>query len=196
MEAYGVAHTVGDEGLFAGAVHADGPAANLSAAPGAQGLVQSVLLVAEAAADVGLYYADIRPGAAQRLANYAADYVGYLGGGDHHYAAVFLVRIAAVVFNVAVLNHGSVIPAFHLDEVGVLNGLIIVALAHGGVFENVVGVCVVDERSAILHGLNGVQYKGQLFVFHLEGADGLHGGNFVLCDYGGDIVAIVANVLI
>ena len=196
MEAYCVAHTVGDEGLFAGAVHADGPAANLSAAPGAQGLIQSVLLVAEAAADVGLYYADIRPGAAQGLAHYAADYVGYLGGGNHHYAAVFLVGIAAVVFNVAVLNHGSVIPALYLDEAGFLNGFIVVALAHGGVLEYVVGVCVVDEGSALLHGLNGVQYKGKFLVFHLEGTDGLHGGNFVLCDYGGDIVAIVANVLI
>ena len=79
MEAYGMAYPVGYEGLLAGAVNADAAPAYLSAAPCAQGLVEGVLLVAEAAAYVGLYYPYIRPGAAQRLSHNAADYMGYLG---------------------------------------------------------------------------------------------------------------------
>ena len=54
MEAYGMAYPVGYEGLLAGAVNADAAPAYLSAAPCAKGLVEGVLLVAEAAAYIGL----------------------------------------------------------------------------------------------------------------------------------------------
>ena len=50
----GVADAVGDEGLLARAVEADAAASDLRAAPCAQRLIQAVLLVAEAAADIRL----------------------------------------------------------------------------------------------------------------------------------------------
>ena len=83
VEPDGVAHPVGDEGFLPGAVDADAAALDLGGAPGAQGLIQGVLLVAEAAADIGLYHPDIAPGAAQGLAHHPADDVGNLGGGHH-----------------------------------------------------------------------------------------------------------------
>ena len=65
VRADGVADAVGDEGFLTRAVELDKTAADLRAAPGAQRLIQRVLLVAEAAADVRLDDADIAPRTAQ-----------------------------------------------------------------------------------------------------------------------------------
>src|SRR5699024_7704324 len=112
----GVADAVGDEGLLAAAVQLHQPAAHLGAEPGAQGLVEGVLLVAEAAADVGLDDAHLAPGDSQRLADHAADDVGNLGGGGDDDAACLHLGKADVIFNVAVLNGGGVVPALYLDK--------------------------------------------------------------------------------
>lgn len=61
MEPDGVTDAVGDEGLLPGAVDPDAAAVDLRGAPGAQRLVQGVLLIAEAAADIGLDDLNIRP---------------------------------------------------------------------------------------------------------------------------------------
>ena len=71
------------EGLLPAHVQAHGPAAHLGGEPGVEGLVQHLLLVAEAAADVGLDHPDGAPADAQGLADHPADDVGDLGGGDH-----------------------------------------------------------------------------------------------------------------
>ena len=196
VEADSVAHAVGDERLLAGAVHADAAAAHLRAAPGAQRLIQGVLLVAEAAADVGLDDLNIRPGATQRLSHDPADDMGDLGGGHHHHAAVLLVGEAAVVLDVGVLHGGGVVPALHLDEPRLLDGGLIVALADVGVLEDVVGVSLVQLGRARLHGLLRVQHEGQLLVFHHQRADALHGGHLILGDDHGDIVAVVAHMAV
>src|SRR5699024_11385469 len=88
----------------------------LGAEPGAQGLVEGVVLVAEAAADVGLDDAHLAPGDSQRLADHAADDVGHLGGGGDDDAACLHLGKADVIFNVAVLNGGGVVPALYFDQ--------------------------------------------------------------------------------
>ena len=92
-----MADAVGHERLLPGAVDAHGAAAHLRGAVGAQRLVQRILLVAEAAADIGLDNMDIRPRTAQRLSHHAADDMGDLGGGHHHDPAVLLIGEAAVL---------------------------------------------------------------------------------------------------
>ena len=72
MRADGMADAVGDEGFLTRAVELDKTASDLRAAPGAQRLIQRVLLVAEAAADVWLDDADIAPRTAQGLSDDAA----------------------------------------------------------------------------------------------------------------------------
>ena len=196
MEAYGMAYPVGYEGLLAGAVNADAAPAYLSAAPCAQGLVEGVLLVAEAAAYVGLYYPYIRPGAAQRLSHNTADYMGYLGGSDHGKPAVLLVCKAAVVLYVAVLYGGRLIPALDLDKAGLLYSLGVVALLNGGVLEYVIRAAIVELWGAVLHGLLNVKHEGQLLVFHLQGADALIGGDLILGYNHGNVVAVVAHVAV
>ena len=194
VESDGVAHTVGDEGLLTGAVDPDAVAVDLRGAPSAQGLIQGVLLVAEAAADIGLHHPDIAPRAAQRLSHDTADDMGDLGGGHHRDAAVLLIGEAAVVFDVAVLHRGRLVPALHLDEARLLNGGLIVARLHIGVLEDVVGVCLVELGRAGLHGLLHIQHEGQFLVFHLQRPDALHGGHLVFCDDHRHVVAIVAHV--
>ena len=127
MDADGVADAVGDEGLFAGAVELDGAAVDLLTAPGTQRLIKGILLVAEAAADVRLDDADVRPRAAQRLPDDAADDVRDLRGAGQDEAAVFAVAEAAVIFDVAVLHGGRIVPALHLDQARLFDCLLIVA---------------------------------------------------------------------
>ena len=76
VEPDGVAHAVGDERLLSCAVDADAPAVDLRGAPGAKRLIERVLLVAEAAADIGLDDLNICPGSSQRLTDDPADDVG------------------------------------------------------------------------------------------------------------------------
>ena len=194
VEADGVAHTVGDEGLLTGAVHPDTAAVDLRGAPGAQGFIEGVLLVAEAAADIGLHHPDIAPRAAQRLSHHTADDMGDLGRGYHRDTAVLLVGEAAVVFDVAMLHRGRLIPALHLNEARLLNGGLIVARLHIGVLEDVVGVGLVEPGSVRLHGLLHIQHEGQLLVFHLQRPDALHGGHLVFCNDHRHVVAVVADV--
>ena len=194
VESDGVAHTVGDEGLLTGAVHPDAATVDLRGAPGAQGLIEGILLIAEAAADVGLHHPDIAPRATQRLSHHTADDMGDLCGGHHRDAAVLLIGEAAVVLDVAVLHRGRLVPALHLDEARLPNGSLIVALLHIGVLEDVVGVGLVELGSAGLHGLLHIQHEGQLLVFHLQRPDALHGGHLVFCNDHRHVVAVVADV--
>ena len=196
VEADGVADAVGDERLLTGAVHADATAAHLRGAPRAQRLVQGVLLVAEAAADVGLDDLHVRPGTAQGLPHDTADDVGDLGGRHHHDAPVLLVGKAAVVFDVAVLHGGGVVPALHLDESRLLNGGLVIALADVGVLQDIVGAVLVYLGGVGRHGLLRVQHEGQLLILHLQRTDALHGGDLVLRNDHGDIVAVVPHMAV
>ena len=190
----GVADPVGDEGLLPAAFQLHQASSDLRGAPGAQGLVQRVLLVAKSAADVRLDDPDLAPGKAQGLAHHPADDMGNLGGADHHHPARLLVGETAVVFNVAVLNGGGVVPALHPDEAGLLPGGFIIPPADVGVGQDVVLGPLLNLRRAVLHGLLHVQNEGQLLILHLQSPDRLGGGHLVLGDDHRHLVAVVADV--
>ena len=59
--------------------------------------------------------------------------MGNLRRGNDGNSAVFAVGKAAVVFNVAVLHHRRFIPALDLDEAGLFDSLVVIALGHGRV---------------------------------------------------------------
>lgn len=61
MEPDSMTDAVGNESLLPGAVDPDTAAVDLRGAPGAKGLIQGILLIAEAAADIGLDDLNIRP---------------------------------------------------------------------------------------------------------------------------------------
>ena len=78
MDAHRMADSVGYKCLLARADNPDTPAADLCAAPCAERLIEGVLLVAEAAADVRLDNSDVTPRSAECLTDNAADDVGDL----------------------------------------------------------------------------------------------------------------------
>lgn len=171
-------------------------AAHLRGAVGAQRLVQRILLVAEAAADIGLDDMDIRPRAAQCLSHYPADDMGDLGGGHHHDPAVLLIGEAAVVLDMAVLHGGGIVPALHLEQSRLLYGGLIIALAHIRVLQDIVGIVLVELGCAVLHGLLHIQHEGQLLILHLQRPHALHGGHLVLRDDHRHIVAPIPHMAV
>ena len=196
MEADGVAHAVRDEGLLARAVDAHAAPCDLRGAPRAQWLVERVLLVAKAAADVGLDDAHVCPRTPKRLTDNAADDVRDLRGGNDDDAPVFLVGIAAVVFNVAVLHGGSIVPALDLDESGLLNGLLIISLADIRVLQDIPREIFVDAGRVGLHGLLHVEHKREFLIFDLQRAHALHGRDLILRNDDRDVVAVVAHMAV
>ena len=111
VEFHRVPHAVCDKGFLPGAVDADGKTPDRFGTPGTERFVQDVLLVAEAAADIGLDDMDITPRTVQRLTDDTAYDVGDLGARDDDQPAVFRIGKAAVVFDVTVLDGRHLIPA-------------------------------------------------------------------------------------
>ena len=101
-----------------------------------------------------------------------------------------------MVFDVAVLHGGGVVPALYLDESRLLNGGLVVALADVGMLEDVAGERLVELGRGGLHRLLHVQHKGQLLILHPQCPDALHGGDLVLRNNHGDIVAVVPHVAV
>ena len=185
-----MARPVADEGFFPGNVQLDQMAAGLQAQPGAEGFVENVLLVAEAAADIGLDHPDFSPVHAQGLAHHPPDDVRDLGGGGHGDPAAFHFGKADEILNMAVLHHRRFVPAFHLRQAGFLNRLRKIAVADLRVLQDVVREVFVQLRRAVLHGLAHIQHEGILLVFHADQPQGLRRRHLVLRHDGRDIVAV------
>ena len=194
MEFDGVTDPVADECILPGDVDLHQPTAQFPADPAAEGLVEGVLLVAEAAADIGLDDADGTPGHADGLTHRAAHDVGDLGGGDDDGLAGLLIGVADEVFDVAVLDRGGGVPLVDADEARLLAGFLIVAFANGGVLQDVVGEFLVDAGLPLLHGFDGVQDEGQLLILHLHQPGRLGTGHLVFGHHRSHVVAIVAHV--
>ena len=196
MDAHRMANSVGYKCLLARTDNPDTSAADLCTAPCAERLIQGVLLVAEAAADVRLDNSDVAPRSAECLTDDAANDVVYLRGRDHSHAAIFLVGEAAVIFNMAVLDSRSVIPALNFDETRLLNRFFIITLRHGRVLQDVVREFFVELRRIRLHGLLHVKNERQLLILYFQRADTLGRRHLILRNYDGYVIAPVADMLV
>ena len=191
------------EGLLPGDVQPDTAAPHLGGKPGVEGLVEHLLLVAEAAADVGLDHPDGAPADAHGLADHPADDVGDLGGGDHHDAPPLHPGVGDGVLDVAVLYLlGVVAPpelviggagqhVLHAVEVRLRHGR---AEIHPG--QDVVRVLLVEHRRALRHGLLRLQHHGVLLILHPDELQGPPGGDLVLRHHGGNVVAVDAHTAV
>ena len=101
-----------------------------------------------------------------------------------------------MVFNVAVLHGGGVVPALDLDEAGLFDRLLIIALADIGMLQDIPREIFVDAGRVGLHGLLHVEHERQFLVFDLNGAYGLHSRNLILGDNSAHIIAIIAHMLV
>lgn len=63
----------------------------------------------------------------------------------------------------------------------------------GRVGEDVVREFLVQQRGIGLHGLLHVQHEGIFLIFHAQRAQGLRGGDLILRDDGGDVIAVKAH---
>ena len=192
----GVADPVGDKGLLPAALQLHKPSPHLGGAPGAQRLIQRVLLVAKSPADVGLDDPHPSPGHPQGLPHHSPDNVGNLCGADHHHPPRLLIGEAGVVLNVAVLDRWCIVPALDFDEAGLLPGGLIVPPADVGVAQDVVFVLLVELGRAVLHGLLHIQHKGQLLILNLQSPDALGRRHLVPGDDHRHLVAVVADVAV
>ena len=59
--------------------------------------------------------------------------------------------------------------------------------------EDCVREFLVQQRGIGLHGLLHVQHEGIFLIFHAQRAQGLRGGDLVLRDDGGDVIAVKAH---
>ena len=196
MGADGVADAVGDKGLLPRTLQLHQPAAHLGGTPGAQRLVQGVLLVAETAANVGFDDPDLAPGQSQRLPHHPADDVGNLSGTDHHDPPRLLIGKATVVFDMTVLDGGGVVPALDFNKSRLLPGLLIVAIADAGVLDDIVRELLMNLGSAVLHGFLHIQHKGQFLILHLQGADTLGRRHLVLRDDHRHIISVITDMTV
>ena len=190
-----MAHAVAHERLLARDVELDEPPAHLRAQESAQRLVERVLLVAKAAADIRLDDAHPAPRDAQRLPHDAPHDVRDLRGRGDRDAAALHLRKADVVLDVAVLHGGRIVPALDHDEPLLADGLFIVSVFDRGMAQDVVGVRLVQLRRAGLHGLHLVEYERILLVLHPDRAQRLRGGHLVFRDDGRHVVAIEAHAV-
>ena len=176
------------------------PSAHLGGEEGVEGLVEHLLFVAEAAADVGLDDPDLAPPDPQRLPHHPPDDVRDLGGGNHGDAAGLHVGVGDGGLDVVVLDLLGLIVAPEVVVGGagqhVLHGLEI-GRRHGRaqihVGQHIVGVLLVDGYAAAPHGLLRVQADGVLLVLHPDELKGPVGGDGVLSHHGGDVVSVVAH---
>ena len=196
MVANRVANAVAHEGFFTADVELDEPAADLHAAIAAERFVQRVLLVAESAADVGLDQANAAPGKAKRLPADAAHDVRNLRAGDDDDLACLLFGVADVVFDVAMLHDGRIIPTLDAHKAGLFDRLFKVADFVVRASQDVVLETLVQLRCAVLHGFLHIQNKGVFLILHFERANALIRRDFVLCNHDRDIVAVIAHVAV
>ena len=137
---------------------------------------------------------NVRPGSSQRLRDNAADDVGNLRRGNDGDAPVFTIGEAAVVFDVAMLDHRGFVPALDLNESRLFDRFVVIALCHGRVLEDVAGALLVNLRRVRLHRLLHIQHERQHVILDLERAHALHRGNLVFRNDDGDFISVVPHM--
>ena len=95
----------------------------------------------------------------------------------------------------AVLDCGSVVPAFDPNEAGFLDRLGIVAGAYAAVAKDIARETFVELRRALAHCLLRVKNKGQVLIFDFYLAQGLHGAELIPRDYNSNVVSPETDVV-
>ena len=133
MAADRMAYTVGNEGFLPRHIQLNQMTAQVHADPCAKRLIQNVLLVAEAAADVRLDNLHTAPVNSQCLSHHASDNVRDLSGTEHTDALALHLCSTDKVLDMAVLHGRRAVPALYLDKARLPDGFLIITLADHGV---------------------------------------------------------------
>ena len=173
--------------------HAAAP--QLIAEPGVQRLVEHVLLVAEAAADIGLDHPHLAPGQAQSLADDPAHDVRDLGGADHAKLAPLHPGKGHGGFDMAMLHGLRAVAAAQIMQVcGVMQAFPVPGLV-AVLLEQVGGAnFLMQGHSRRGQGGLGVGVHGQLLIIHPNQAQGPLGGHLVHRHHHGHVVPHIAHM--
>ena len=193
MGADRMAHAVADKCLLPRDIQLDQMAAGLYAQPRAQRLIQDILLVAEAAADIRFFNPDLPPVHSNGLTDDPSHNMRDLGRRNQMEPFSLHLRVADKVFYMTVLDSGSFIPALYLDESGLLNRILIIAPVYTGVPEYIIGVCLMQLRRPVLHGLLRIQHKGILLITDPDQANSLSSSHFIFRNHCCDVISVEAH---
>ncbi len=101
-----------------------------------------------------------------------------------------------MVFDMAMLNRGGIVPTLHFNKPRLLPGGLIVTLADIGMSQDIVGILLMDLGRPILHGLLHIQHKRKLFVRYLQRPNGLGRSHLVFRDDHRHLIAVVADMAV
>ena len=68
-----------------------------------------------------------------------------------------------------VLHGRRLIPALYLCQSGLFDRRLVIAVADGSVRQDIVRIILMKLRGTVFHRLVYIQYKGKLFILHLDG---------------------------
>ena len=117
------------KGLFPRNGQLYAPSADHRTKVGIQRLIQDILLVAEATADIRLDNPYLSPIDTERLSAHAAANMRQLRGRHHDNLSALHIGIRAGIFNMAVRNRRDRIIAFKHDRIGIIRRFLILAHA-------------------------------------------------------------------
>ena len=117
------------KGLFPRNGQLYAPSADHRTQVGIQRLIQDILLVAEAAADIRLDNPYLSPVDTERLSAHAAANMRQLRGRHHDNLSALHIGIRAGIFDMAVRNGRYRIIAFKHDRIGIIRRFFILAHA-------------------------------------------------------------------
>ena len=120
--------------------------------------------------------------------------MGNLRGSRDNNPSVFHIGGADIVFQVAVLDGGGVIPALHAQQTRLLDGGGVISSANLGMPHHVARIPLMQLGGVRREGLLRVQHKGIFLVLHPHQPRGLGRRDLVLRHDNGDILAVIAHV--
>ena len=163
------------EVLLTGQFQPDTSAADLGTKISVQWFVQSVVLIAKAAADPGLDHLDLPPGKAKRLRDDPPQHVGHLGAGYDDELLVLHIGVRDGVLHVTVLDRRHMVPFVDADQTGFPNRCVVISFFTMIAAHDIIRAFGMHRDCAGLYGLLRRKDGGVFFLFHLNQAERLPG---------------------
>ena len=93
-----------------------------------------------------------------------------------------------------VLDSGSLVPSFYFRKPRLFYRVLIIAIPDRSMFQNIIGIFLMDLRRAIFHSLMYVKDKGQLFILYSQRTHGLSRSYFIFCYHSRNIIAVISHM--
>ena len=194
MEADRMTDSCRYEGLLPGSIQLHRPSAHLSAEVSAQRFVEDILLISEPTAYVRLYDSYLPPWDPKSLPHDPPADMGKLGRCHDYDPPLFHIGVTDRILNMAVLDCGRLVPAFHLCKPRLSDRRLIISVPYGSVGQDIMRVLFMELGRAVLHRFLHIQHKGQLLILCFQGAHCLRGSDLILGHHCRNIVPVISDM--